>query len=551
MCLQDVYNIEELNNVNPQSNLHQVPHDSFIGSDPPPEKFLTRNCYPIQNESFKIRVADRLTKLRFFTNLTFPVNRVCYVYDELMMQHKNIFENGHPEAPERIRKIRERFSEYNLIDRMKHLSSRDVTEDELLLVHSMSLIKYIQELENIENLAVAAENFNSVYFHKKTFECAKCAAGSALQVVDEVLCGRSLSGVCIIRPPGHHSEIDEPHGFCIFNNVSIAAQYAIKNHGLKRVLIIDWDVHHGYYFYEELFFNILNDFNFFHQLSRQGTQHIFENDPKVLYMSIHRYDHANFFPRSTDANYTKVGCGAGKGFNVNIPWNKKGMTDMEYVAAFQNIIMPIAYEFDPELVLVSAGFDAANGDQLGGCKVSPEAYGHFTGWLSTLANGKIILLLEGGYNVNSISHSMVMCAKSLLTDPLPSLQISSRWNGINASALESLKNVIRTQVEYWKCLKFNKKLPDYDVNENKIENDLVNNLATMKLESPSDSDDKGNSSQQSSNVSATSSDSCEAGSSKNFEKKQTLTDFLNDNLQVCRIFEELDNLLLNLNFFFI
>ncbi|KAL7039894.1 hypothetical protein ACKWTF_000165 [Chironomus riparius] len=505
LCLQDIYNIEELNNVNPQSNLHHVPHDSFIGGDPVPERFLTRNCYPVQNEAFRKNVAGRLMKLRFFTNLSFPVNRVCYVYDDVMLQHKNNFENGHPEQPERIRKIKTRFNEYNLLERMKYLPSRQATEEELLLVHSKSHLKNMQALEKCDNLAALGEKYNSVYFHPKTYECAKYAAGSVLQVVDEVLNGKSLSGVCVVRPPGHHSEEDQPHGFCIFNNVSVAAQYAIKNHGLKRVLIVDWDVHYG-----------------------QGTKHIFENDPKVLYISVHRYDDGHFFPRSTDANYTEVGSGNGKGFNVNIPWNKKGMGDMEYSLTFQNVIMPIAYEFDPELVFVSAGFDAAIGDPLGGCKVSPEAYGHFTHWLSSLANGKIILLLEGGYNVNSISHSMTLCAKSLLGDPLPTFLISSRWNGINSSALETLKNVINTQETYWKCLKFNKKLPDCDDNENKMQDDLVKDLESIKL---TDSDDKGNQS-HSSNMSVTSSsDSCEAGSSKPVEKKQTLTDFLNDNLE--------------------
>lgn len=177
----------------------------------------------------------------------------------------------------------------------------------------------------------------------------------------------------------------------------------------------------------------------------------------------------------------------------------------------------------------SAGFDAAVGDQLGGCKVSPEAYGYFTHWLSSLANGKIILLLEGGYNVNSISHSMALCAKSLLGDPLPLFQISSRWNGVNSSALESLQNVIKTQEQYWKCLRFNKKLPDYDLNENKLQDDLIKDMEAIKL---TDADDKGNHSHSSNTSGLSSSDSCEPGPSKSVEKKQTLTDFLNDNLDV-------------------
>ena len=155
------------------------------------------------------------------------------------------------------------------------------------------------------------------------------------------------------------------------------------------------------------------------------------------------------------------------------------MGDLEYSLAFQNLIMPIAYAFNPELVLVSAGFDAAIGDQLGGCRVTPEAYGHFTHWLSALANGKIILCLEGGYNVNSISYAMTMCSKSLLGDPLPLLNMSSR-SSVHSSCLETLKNVQSTQEKYWKCLKFNKKLPDFCPSES-LDEKLVDGIHELSL----------------------------------------------------------------------
>ena len=393
---------------------------------------------------------------------------------------------------------------------MKQLPTRTATEEELLLVHTAAHVESMKEIVKSEDLHEASYRYNSVYFHPSTFECATVSAGSILQVVDEVLNGLSRSGVCVVRPPGHHAESDQPNGFCLFNNVSIAAQYAIQNHGLKRVLIVDWDVHHG-----------------------QGTQHIFENDPRVLYISVHRYDNGNFFPKSTDADYKEVGGGLGKGFNVNIPWNKKGMADMEYMLAFQSIILPITYDFNPELVLVSAGFDAAIGDQLGGCKVTPEAYGFFTQWLSALANGRIILCLEGGYNVNSISHSMALCAKSLLGDPLPMIQVFPRWNGINSSALESIKNVINTQSQFWKCLKFNKKLPDFDINDNKISTDLARELETMSLGSPNDADDSHTSSGNSS-APEKSNSSPQPGPSGSADKTQTLTDYLSENLEVSK-----------------
>uniref|UniRef100_A0A182T2E2 Histone deacetylase n=1 Tax=Anopheles maculatus TaxID=74869 RepID=A0A182T2E2_9DIPT len=267
-----------------------------------------------------------------------------------------------------------------------------------------------------------------------------------------------------VRPPGHHAEPDTPHGFCIFNNIAVAARAAVEHFGLRRVLIVDWDVHHG-----------------------NGTQHIFEQDPRVLYISVHRYDNGSFFPNSTDANYTVVGSGQGEGFNVNIPWNRKGMGDAEYVAAFQSVILPIAYEFDPELVLVSAGFDAAIGDPLGGCRVTPEAYGHFTHWLSALAGGRIVVCLEGGYNVNSISHAMAMCTKALLGDPLPMLlppavsRTSNTTSPTNASCAETLRNVLTVQQKYWGSLCFNKKLPSC---QPLTEGTLIDALDAMSLHDP-------------------------------------------------------------------
>lgn len=142
---------------------------------------------------------------------------------------------------------------------------------------------------------------------------------------------------------------------------------------------------------------------------------------------------------------------------------QKGMGDFEYALAFQHLIMPIAYEYDPQLVLVSAGFDAAIGDPLGGCKVTPEAYGWFTHWLTSLANGRVIVCLEGGYNINSIAYAMTLCTKSLLGDPLPALQIPLLTTRLTAatyqSCIETLRNCVGVLQPYWKCLTFGKRLP--------------------------------------------------------------------------------------------
>ncbi|XP_052866559.1 histone deacetylase 6 [Anopheles cruzii] len=449
-CLQqnEVYDLEEYNNVNPQVNFHKVlqyyngpsmeckPTDG--GQEP---KYETRNCYPVLPADKQKSIHDRLQKLRILTELSFAPERLCYVYDETMLAHRNYHDPSHPERPERLIKIHNRLSkEYRLTERMKRIAGRAATKEELYLVHDKQHVEFIESLvQQQATLEKIAQRFNSIYFHQETYNSATFAAGSVLQVVDEVLSGRARSGLGIVRPPGHHAEPDEPHGFCVFNNVAIATRFAIERYCLKRVLIVDWDVHHG-----------------------NGIQHIFEKDPRVLYISVHRYDHGSFFPKSTDGNFDVVGSGEGEGFTVNIPWNRKFMADPEYVAAFTTVILPIAYEFQPDLVLVSAGFDAAIGDPLGGCRVTPEAYGYFTHWLSALAGGRIVLCLEGGYNTNTIAHAMAMCAKALLGDPLPILQTSgARSSNASTDCFETLRNVVRTQAKYWRSVCFGKKLPSF------------------------------------------------------------------------------------------
>jgi len=209
-----------------------------------------------------------------------------------------------------------------------------------------------------------AERLNSIFLNSSSLDCGLLAAGAVLEVVDRVLAGGG-AGMAVVRPPGHHAEPHTPHGFCLFNNVAIAAQHAVRQHGLARVLILDWDVHHG-----------------------NGIQHIFYESSNVLYISLHRYDHGTFFPQSEDADYTMVGEANGEGFNINVPFNGRKMGDAEYAMAFQSVVLPVAYEFRPELVLVAAGFDAARGDPLGSYCLSPAMFGHMTQDLLGLAEGR-------------------------------------------------------------------------------------------------------------------------------------------------------------------
>ena len=197
-------------------------------------------------------------------------------------------------------------------------------------------------------------------------------------------------------------------------------------HGLRKVLILDWDVHHG-----------------------NGIQHMFYHTSNVLYISIHRYDHAFFFPCSEDAAADRVGEGDGTGYNINIPWNTKKCGDLEYFLAFTSVILPVAYEYAPDLILVSAGFDAARGDPLGGYQVSPEMYGHMTHQLSALAEGRLVVALEGGYNLSSISESMYMCGRALRGDPLPALDLEAP---LRPGVVDTLREVLEVQAQHWTSL---------------------------------------------------------------------------------------------------
>lgn len=226
-----------------------------------------------------------------------------------------------------------------------------------------------------------------------------------VEMTRRVLEGKLANGVAVVRPPGHHATCGCSMGFCVFNNVAVAARAAIREQwgGARRALILDWDVHHG-----------------------NGTQTIFETDSSVLYVSIHRYDDGEFFPGGTSGHFANAGWGTGRGYTVNIPWDCPGGRDgvpgdADYLLAFERIVEPICKEFRPDFVLVSAGFDAAVGDLLGGCQVTPGGFYEMTRRLQGLptAKGRVIVALEGGYNLKSTARSITACTSALLGDACP------------------------------------------------------------------------------------------------------------------------------------
>ncbi|XP_042525135.1 histone deacetylase 6 isoform X3 [Dipodomys spectabilis] len=364
--------------------------------------------------------------------LTWPTlqHRTGLVYDQRMMSHCNLWDNHHPETPQRILRIMCHLEELGLAARCLHLPVRPATDAELLTCHSAQYVERLRATETMKTRELHREgaNFDSIYICPSTFTCAQLATGAVCRLVEAVLSGEVLNGIALVRPPGHHAEHDAACGFCFFNSVAVAARHAQAIRGTAlRILIVDWDIHHG-----------------------NGTQHIFENDPSVLYMSLHRYDRGTFFPMGDEGSSKHVGLAEGMGFTVNVAWNGPRMGDADYLAAWHRLVLPIAYEFNPELVLVSAGFDAAQGDPLGGCQVSPECYAHLTHQLMGLANGHTILILEGGYNLTSISESMAACTHSLLGDPPPLL---SMLRPPQPGALASITETIQAHRKYWRSLR--------------------------------------------------------------------------------------------------
>ncbi|KAL5109810.1 Histone deacetylase 6 [Taenia crassiceps] len=385
------------------------------------------------------KLAD-LRKICLFAGVT-DQQRVCLVYDSRMENHKSELERQQPECPARTRRAYELLEEYGLARRCKRTEARLASEEELLRVHSQDYINALQSTATMPQAAINeyAERFQSVFLNKHTYDSASLAAGSLLSVVDDICGGEALHGVAVIRPPGHHAECDRCMGFCFFNNVALAVRHAQESHGLKKIAVIDWDIHHG-----------------------SGLQHTFAKDPNVLCLSIHRFDDGRYFPNSSDAEAGFCGTDEGVGKTVNIPWNGRPIRDGDYLASFLHIVLPILYEFRPELTVVAAGFDAARGDHLGGVSISMECFGHLTHLLvaaSTLNNPVeveterrrrgVILALEGGYNLTATAEALSHCVATLLSDTC--LRLSSGLAPTDKGAA-TIRKVVEVQKNHWPSL---------------------------------------------------------------------------------------------------
>ena len=303
---------------------------------------------------------------------------------------------GHPESPARLSSLHHALTERPLPS-MQWLAPRSASAQDLMRVHAASYVEGMLERAGTPT-RLDADTRTS----EGSVAAALLAAGAAIDAVCAAFSGRHRGAMAIVRPPGHHAERRRPMGFCLFNNVAIAAEYALAHLGCERVLIVDWDVHHG-----------------------NGTQHAFEGRDDVLFFSTHRFP---FYP-GTGA-LREVGYDQGIGHTVNVPMGV-GAHDGDYAIIFEELLAPIAASYKPDLVIVSAGFDAHRLDPLGGMRVSDEGFASMMGVVraiaDTCAEGRVALVLEGGYDLQALEESVraclhVACGVTPPEAPLASLQ---------------------------------------------------------------------------------------------------------------------------------
>lgn len=331
--------------------------------------------------------------------------------------------NG-PEIPDRIDAIlRALMREESLLTKFQLISAREATKEEVTLVHTDEVYETVEKFQHgTPDTVHVIDGDTSANIY--TLEASLKAIGGLLNVTERVASGALDNGFVIGRPPGHHAESSRSMGFCIFNNVAIAARVAQQKGWAKKVMILDWDVHHG-----------------------NGTEEIFYRDPSVLYMSVHRGG-PQFYPKTGLA--TRVGEGPGEGFNVNVPFHFDGMGDLEYLTCFKYVFMPIAREFDPDLVIVSAGFDAGSGDPIGPMDVSTEGFEQMMAQVMTLANGRVVCALEGGYNLETTSDACVGCIKVMLGVPPRPVPVAP--SSITLDGLRDIYTAMVIQKPYWASL---------------------------------------------------------------------------------------------------
>jgi acetoin utilization deacetylase AcuC-like enzyme len=310
--------------------------------------------------------------------------RTGFLYHPDYLKHDMGY--GHPESPDRLRAIVSHLEAQGLLDRLTKIDPVAATDDWITLVHEPAYVAHLKARAPVSG-HVSLDPDTSI--SPGSLPAAYLAAGGAMAAVDAIIAGRVQNAFCAVRPPGHHAERDRAMGFCLFNNVAIAARYVQCRHGLPRVLIVDWDVHHG-----------------------NGTQHTFYQDPSVLFFSTHQFPYYPGTGRATDR-----GEGEGTGLTINVPMSP-GQGDEAYREVFERMLIPAADRFKPDFVLISAGFDAHRDDPLAGMALTEEGYGVLSRIVLDLAGrhcqGRVLSCLEGGYNLQALSASVERHLRAML-----------------------------------------------------------------------------------------------------------------------------------------
>ncbi|CAN1245205.1 Histone deacetylase 15 [Linum grandiflorum] len=319
-------------------------------------------------------------------------------FDERMLLHEEVQmkSHPHPERPDRLQAIAASLATAGIFPgRCQAIAPREITPEELKRVSDGSYLLFVFSV-----CTLTVSYFTpDTYANEHSARAARLAAGLCADLASAIFSGRAKNGFALIRPPGHHAGVTQAMGFCLHNNAAVAA-LAAQVAGAKRVLIVDWDVHHG-----------------------NGTQEIFDDNKSV-------------------------GSNGAEGYCVNIPWSCSGVGDKDYIFAFQHVVLPIATEFAPDFTIISAGFDAARGDPLGCCDVTPVGYAQMTQMLSNLSGGKLLVILEGGYNLRSISSSATAVVKVLLGES-PSTEVGEMVP--SRAGLQTVVEVLKIQKSFWSC----------------------------------------------------------------------------------------------------
>lgn len=334
---------------------------------------------------------------------------------------------GHPESPERLTALYAALDA--LPDRTMFVEPKfpPASRQELLRNHTNSMVERIAATAEKTYSVLDDETFTS----KKSYEAACFAAGGCIKGVELLFDKKIGNGIALVRPPGHHAEPDRPMGYCLFNNVALAARHAILDHGVKRVMIVDWDVHHG-----------------------NGTQKSFYGTDEVLFLSIHQ---SPLYPGT--GSHLETGDGKGEGYTVNIPL-PGGQGDLEYANVFNSLVIPIGYGYAPGLILVSAGFDGCEEDGLSAMRLSHHGFGYMARSLIDLARdvcgGRILFCLEGGYDLDGLKKGVFAVLSALagerLNTPFPSYHDDKIHQQLRSErslhpAIERVRDVAKN---YWK-----------------------------------------------------------------------------------------------------